>query len=391
MVAIPGVAATPPMGWNSWNTFGCTIDESLIRSQADALVTSGLASAGYRYVVVDDCWAAPQRDRDGRLVASPQRFPSGMRALGDYLHRRGLLFGLYSTPSNKTCAQRYGTYPGASGSAGHEKTDAATFASWGVDYLKYDWCSDDTDVRAQRTAFITMRDAIRAAGRPLVYSINPNSGGPGQDQNSSLPGAAYDWGGVASMTRLTNDIAPVWRVGGGRTRSQGIAEVIAASRTVNARVGPGRWLDLDMLEVGVGTALTAAQQRTHLAMWAMMAAPLITGHDLTSMTTQTRDLLANRGILAIDQDRLGRPATAVRGDGSIRRRSLADGSVVVSLTNAGTTSAGMSFTLDEVDAPGSVAAIDAFSGARLPIDRRRGVVIVPVPAYDTLVIRLATS
>ncbi|MGJ0119179.1 glycoside hydrolase family 27 protein [Williamsia sp. MIQD14] len=332
--AIAGVATTPPMGWNSWNTFGCDIDETTIRAQADALISSGLAAAGYRYVVVDDCWYTPTRDAGGRLTASSTRFPSGMAALGAYLHARGLAFGIYAGASDRTCAQLSGTYPGATGSRGHETTDAATFASWGVDYVKYDWCSSESDTNDQRRAFVAMRDAIRATGRPMVYSINPNSGIglPAEAGAAAVPGAAYDWGGVATMTRLTNDITAQWSTAAGVAGYQGVLDIAAASASASAEVRAGRWLDLDMLEIGVGTTLTEAQQRSHLALWAMAGSPLIAGNDLTRMGSATRSLLASPGILAVDQDPSA-AARAVSVDGWTRTRRMSDGSTVVSITN----------------------------------------------------------
>ncbi|WP_281283999.1 glycoside hydrolase family 27 protein [Nonomuraea deserti] len=163
------------MGWNTWNTFGCDINETLIKQTADALVSSGMRDLGYQYVVVDDCWFDPDRDPAGNLQANPSRFPGGMKALGDYLHARGLKFGLYQAPLDRTCAQYFGAYPGATGSLGHEVQDARQFAAWGVDYLKYDWCSPTGTIDDQVRTFAKMRDALAATGRPILYSINPNS------------------------------------------------------------------------------------------------------------------------------------------------------------------------------------------------------------------------
>ncbi|MGU3292170.1 glycoside hydrolase family 27 protein [Williamsia sp. M5A3_1d] len=381
--AIAGVAATPPMGWNSWNTFGCDIDEATIRAQADALVSSGLAAAGYRYVVVDDCWYNPTRDAQGRLTASSARFPSGMAALGAYLHARGLRFGIYAGATDRTCAQLSGTYPGATGSRGHESTDAATFASWGVDYVKYDWCSPESDTNDQRDAFVAMRDAIRATGRPMVYSINPNSGIvlPTDADATSVPGAAHDWGGVATMTRLTNDISAQWRSGNGPNGYQGVLDIAGVSASASADVRAGRWLDLDMLEIGVGTELTAAQQRSHLALWSMAGSPLIAGNDMTRMDTRTRALLATSGILAIDQD-AGAPARAVSADGWTRRRQMADGSVVVSVTNPSPVAHTVTIDRAGLDAHG--AATDVWTGRRLA--DANAPIVVTVAAGDTAVI-----
>ena len=201
-----GVARTPPMGWNSWNTFGCNINETLIRQTADAMVSSGLRDLGYQYVIVDDCWFNPNRDGAGNLQGDPSRFPSGMRALGDYLHVRNLKFGIYQVPADKTCAQYFGAYPGATGSRGHEVQDARQFAAWGVDYLKYDWCSPDGSIDDQVTTFAKMRDALAASGRPIVYSINPNS-------IHAKTGPQRNWGDVANLWRTTEDITNAWNTG----------------------------------------------------------------------------------------------------------------------------------------------------------------------------------
>ncbi len=205
--AAPGSPAlTPPLGWNSWNSFGCGVTEAQIRETTDAMVSSGMREAGYRYVVVDDCWFDPQRDAAGNLRANPAKFPSGMKALGDYIHNKGLKFGIYQVPGERTCAQTSGAYPGSTGSRGHETQDAATFASWGVDYLKYDWCSSSGTRDEQVARFTLMRDALRATGRPIVYSINPNS-------FHDITGATYNWGEVADLWRTTEDLLDIWQNG----------------------------------------------------------------------------------------------------------------------------------------------------------------------------------
>jgi alpha-galactosidase len=381
-VAIPGVAATPPMGWNSWNTFGCGVTEQIVRAQADALVSSGLAAAGYRYVVVDDCWQAPSRDPSGGLVASSDRFPSGMAALGDYLHSRGLRFGIYTGAGARTCAQLNGTYPGDTGSRGHESVDAATFAAWGVDYVKDDWCSSESDPVAQRSAFTAMRDAIRATGQPMVLAINPNSG---IAATGAVPGAAHDWGGVATTTRLTNDIEPIWRSGEDASGYQGVADIAEAARDPDAAVGPGRWLDLDMLEIGVGSSLSAAEQRTHLALWAMAASPLIAGNDLTQMSTSTRDLLSSPGIVAIDQDPAGDMARSVGSDGWTRVRRLADGFLAVSVTNPGDQTQTIPVDRSVVGASGT--AVDVWTGREVAGAGQP--IILTVAPHDTAVLRIS--
>ncbi|MFW0787208.1 glycoside hydrolase family 27 protein [Gordonia sp. CPCC 206044] len=383
--AIEGLAPTPPMGWNSWNTFGCNITEQTVRAQADALVASGLREAGYRYVIVDDCWSADQRAADGTLQADPRRFPSGMAALGEYLHDRGLRFGLYSGASDKTCTQYLGDRPGATGSRGHERRDAATFASWQVDYLKYDWCSSDSDHDGQVEAFTAMRDAIRDTGRPIVYSINPNSGIAG-----SVPGADFDWGGVATMTRITNDITPAWSTNGDDSDAQGILDIVDAAAPLASRVRPSSFNDPDMLVVGVdgNPGLTTAQQRTQMSMWAMMAAPLIAGNDLTHMSSETVDLLRNRAIIAIDQDQRVSAGAPVGNDPEIWSRAIGDKGLVVSLTNRSDHPRRMSVTMASLGLVGdkTVNAIDAWTGRRYQASK--GEITAPVGVGDTVLLQI---
>src|SRR4051812_38481083 len=214
-----GVARTPPMGWNTWNSFGCNISESLIHQAADAIVSSGMRDAGYQYVVVDDCWFNPNRDSAGNLQGDPTRFPSGMRALGDYLHSRGLKFGIYEVPVDRTCGQFFGSYPGATGSQGHEAQDARQFAAWGVDYLKYDWCSPNGTINDQVTTFARMRDALAASGRAIVFSINPNS-------IHAKTGPQRNWGDVSNMWRTTEDISNAWDTGQTNGYPMGIQNIV---------------------------------------------------------------------------------------------------------------------------------------------------------------------
>jgi alpha-galactosidase len=348
----PRVSAVtrPPMGWNSWNTFGCAIDEARILAAARALVSSGMRAAGYRYVVVDDCWQAPARAADGTLVADPVRFPHGMAALGARIHALGLRFGLYQAPREQTCAQHAGTTPGATGAAGHEEQDARTFAAWGVDYLKYDWCSPEGTPAQQARAFAVMDRALRATGRPIVYSINPNS-------DHVATGPLYGWGQVADLWRTTQDITDVWHTGcppgcppGG---VMGVTDILDVQASLWPQAGPGHWNDPDMLEVGVRDGLTSAEGRAHLALWAMMAAPLMAGNDLTVMPPDVRATLTDPDIIAVDQDPLGRAARRVRGDGrtEVWARPLADGSVAVALLDRGAAPADVTVTAAEVGAP----------------------------------------
>lgn len=280
-----GLALTPPMGWNSWNTFACNVDESLIREMADAMVSSGMKDAGYQYVVIDDCWHG-QRDSLGFIHPDPQRFPSGMKALADYIHSKGLKFGIYSCAGDKTCG-------GRPGSRGHEYQDALTYAQWSVDYLKYDWCNN-TGLNSVG-AYTTMRDALFAAGRPIVFSLC--------EWGDTKP---WEWGkDVGHLWRITGDITDCFdcEINHGSWSSWGIIKTIEMRKGIRQYSGPGHWNDPDMMEVGRGMSLH--EDRAHFSMWAMLAAPLMAGNDLRSMKKETAEILTNKDVIAVDQDSLG--------------------------------------------------------------------------------------
>lgn len=350
-----GVAETPPMGWNSWNTYFCDINEQKIRAAVDAIVSSGMREAGYEYVVVDDCWQAPQRNAAGDLQADPVRFPSGMKALGDYIHERGLKFGIYQAPLLETCAQYFDSSPrgsmgplGQTGALGHEVQDAQRFASWGVDYLKYDWCDPSGTLDEQVASFELMGDALKATGRPIVYSINSNSA-------HANTGPLYDWGQVAHMWRTTEDITDKWSSGCQPTSDcfMGVTEILDVQAGLGHQNGPGHWNDPDMLEVGVRGTFSPTENRAHFSMWAMMAAPLMAGNNVTSMTSVVREALTNSAAIEINQDPLGIQAERVRddGDAEVWAKPLADGSVAVALLNRGGTGRVISTTASEIAAP----------------------------------------
>ncbi len=312
--AADGLALTPPMGWNSWNRFGCDVSEQLIKDAADALVTSGMKDAGYQYIVIDDCWQSA-RAADGTIVVDP-RFPSGIKALADYVHSKGLKFGLYSDAGTKTCQ-------GRPGSLGHEAQDARTYASWGVDYLKYDWCnSEGLD---QRDAYQKMSQALRATGRPIVFSMC--------EWGSSKP---WLWGqGVGQLWRATGDIQDCWDCStswGG----MGVSHIVDLMADLHPYAGPGHWNDPDMLEVGNGK-LTLAENRAHFSLWCLLAAPLMAGNDLRAMTPEIREILTNAEAIAVDQDPLGVQGRRVRDEGAkeVWMKPLADGSRAVVLFNRG--------------------------------------------------------
>jgi len=275
------VARTPPMGWNSWNHFGCDVSAQLIRETADAMAANGLRDAGYQYVVIDDCWQVA-RDARGRLVADSVRFPGGMKPLADYVHARGLKFGIYTDAGRRTCQGRPGTY-------GSEDLDARTFAEWGVDYVKEDWCyAEGLDAPTQYAKF---RDALAKAGRPIVFSIC--------EWGSAAP---WEWGpATGNLWRTTGDIEDTWN---------SMLALLDISGQHASAARPGAWNDPDMLEVGNG-GMTDDEYRAHFSLWAIMAAPLMAGNDVRALSPATRDILVNREVIAVDQDSLGVQGTLV--------------------------------------------------------------------------------
>lgn len=307
-------APTPPMGWNSWNTFRCyDLTERVVVETADAMVSSGMRDAGYEYIVVDDCWQDFRRDASGVLRGHPGRFPSGMAALGEQIHARGLKFGLYLSPGRKTCAMIYDHYPGEQlGSFGREQLDADTLAAWGVDYLKCDWCraSRGGTGLTEREAFGAMAQALERTGRPIVYSIS--------EYGRSRP---WEWApSVAHLWRTTSDIRPTWR---------SVMRIADRQHGLARFARPGAWNDPDMLEVG-NAGLSETESVSHLMLWAMLAAPLMAGNDLRTMSKATRTLLTHPAILAIAQDPAGIQGERTGRAGRLEfwRRDLSDGYAV---------------------------------------------------------------
>jgi len=280
-----GLAKTPQMGWNSWNKFGCDVSEKLIRETADAMVASGMKDAGYQYINIDDCWHG-ERDARGFIQPNKEHFPSGMKALADYVHSRGLKLGIYSDAGWKTCG-------GKPGSRGYEFQDALTYAEWGVDYLKYDWCN--TDGLKAESAYLTMREALRKAGRPVLFSI-------------------CEWGDNQPWS-WAKDVGHSWRTTGdiyncfdcvhdhGTWKSWGVLQILDKQEGLREHAGPDHWNDMDMLEVGNGMSVN--EDRAHFSIWAMLASPLIAGNDLRTMSRETTAILTNRQAISINQDPLG--------------------------------------------------------------------------------------
>lgn len=334
------LAATPPMGWNSWNTFQCNMDEKLVKQIADTLVSSGMQAAGYKYVNIDDCWM-DGRDSSGKLRWNTSKFPSGIPALAEYVHQKGLKLGIYETPNTKTCVGLYGNNPAGVGSLGHEVTDAQTFASWGIDYLKYDLCA------GQRSSFAVMRDALRATGRPIVYSINP---GNGEGDLCPPSRCSLDLPNIAHLWRIGFDIGPNWG---------SVLRLIDQNANQFSYAGPGHWNDPDMMEVGHG--LSDTEGRAHFSMWAIMAAPLITGNDLRSMSAATRETLTNAEVIAVDQDPLGVQGRLVASPGTdlqVWSKTLSGTNTrAVALFNRKTTSASISVSWSALGLPAGPATV----------------------------------
>jgi alpha-galactosidase len=331
-----GLASTPPMGWNSWNAFQLAINEGKIRAAADFIATSGMKDDGYQYIVVDAGWKSKARDAQGRLVADPAKFPSGIKALADYIHDRGLKFGLYTDAGSEDCDS------GAPGSRGHEELDARTFAEWGVDYLKEDWCH--TEGLDARTAYETMSRAIQATGRPIVFSLCE------WGDNEPWLWAAK----VGNLWRTTGDGRDCWDCGGETASKKGgyprgWTRILDAQIGLEQYAGPGHWNDPDLLLVGL-PGLTVEEARAHFSLWAILAAPLMASCDLTAMPPAIADILKNEEAIAVDQDALGQQGTRVsaRGAHEIWVRKLKDGGVAAVLFNRGKTSVVMRISAQDI-------------------------------------------
>jgi alpha-galactosidase len=317
-----GLAPTPPMGWNSWNRFGVKIDENLVLETAEAMVASGMREAGYRYVVIDDGWMAPDRDRNGDFVADPEKFPSGIKALADRIHALGLRFGIYTDAGTKTCQD-------LPASLGYEFRDARRFAEWGVDYVKVDWCH--TEGMGPRALYAKWAMALHAARRPIVLSIC--------EWGRSRP---WEWAGaVGHLWRTSWDIQPDW---------SSILTILDRQTELHSFAGPDHWNDPDMLEVGNGD-VTAEQGRAHFALWSMLAAPLMAGNDLRTMTDETRDILIAPEIVAIDQDARGRQGRRLSRDGDVDtwvRHLAPDGSRAIAVLNRGSDAREVRIGLEDI-------------------------------------------
>jgi len=338
------LAKTPPMGWNSWNTFRLDINEDVVRGMADVFVEKGFKDAGYEFIVIDDGWQI-SRDENGNIIVDPKKFPSGIKALADYIHSKGLKMGIYSDAGSLTC----GGFPG---SRGYEYQDARQYAGWGIDYLKYDWCY--TGNQSAPDSYKLMGDALKTAGHPIVFSIC--------EWGSQQP---WEWGeGIGQLWRTTYDIRPCWDCGR-KTTSKGkvIENFIGFTKILDLQVGlesyagPGHWNDPDMLEVGNGN-LTYDENKSHFSLWCMLSAPLMLGNDIRDLSTEIYEILTNKEVIAVNQDPLGKQGVKVKDDGDLEVwiKQLGDGARAVVLFNRSDTSKKMTVTWNDMGYPSHLKA-----------------------------------
>src|ERR1700733_12123449 len=361
------LALTPPMGWNSWNKFACSVSEDMIRSMADAMVKSGMKDAGYQYVNVDDCWQV-SRDMSGNIVADPQRFPHGMKAVGDYIHSLGLKFGVYSDAGSKTCA-------GRPGGLGHEYQDALQYAAWGVDYLKYDWCNTGTE--DGKAAYKTMSDALKSTGRPIVFSLC--------EWGEHKP---WLWGkDVGNLRRTTGDITDCWDCK--KDGSSGWLLNLDQQVGLDSYAGPGHWNDPDMLEVGNG-GMTPNEYRSHFSFWCLLAAPLIAGNDVRNMAPEISEVLTNKEVIAVDQDPLGMEGRRVwkNGDLEVWAKQMKDGSRAVILFNRGKSDAEISANWEDLGYTAHLSANVRDLWAKKDLGKFTGKFTANVAAHGVLMLRV---
>ena len=369
-----GLAKTPPMGWNSWNKFACDgLNEKVVRETADTMVSNGMKDAGYQYVNLDDCWQS-SRDADGNIVADAAHFPSGIKALADYIHSKGLKFGLYSDVGTLTCAKR-------PGSIGHEYQDAMQYAKWGVDYLKEDWCSTLPGQNAE-SSYTLMRDALADAakktGHPILFSLC--------EWGSNKP---WLWAGpVGNMWRSTGDIQDCWsckKDWGGN----GVVQIIDLVEPIYSYAGPGHWNDPDMLEVGNG-GMTTEEYRSHFSLWALLAAPLLAGNDIAKMSADTKEILLNKEVIAIDQDSMGIQGHRVKksGDLEVWSKQLADGGRAVILLNRGASAASISADWGDIGYPPALKATVRDLWAKKDVGQFVANYTAQVPSHGVVMVRV---
>jgi alpha-galactosidase len=356
------------MGWNSWNKFACKgINEKVVRDAADQMASNGMKDAGYQYVIIDDCWQTG-RDATGNIVVDAEKFPGGIKALADYVHSRGLKFGIYSDAGTMTCAKR-------PGSIGHEYQDARQYAAWGVDYLKEDWCSTLPGQNAE-SSYMLMRNALAETGRPIVFSIC--------EWGSNKP---WLWAGpIGNLWRATGDIQDCWNCkkdwGG-----NGVTQILDLMNGIESYSGPGHWNDPDMLEIGNG-GLSTVESRAHFSMWALFSAPLLAGNDLGNMSAETKEILMNKEVIAIDQDPSGVQGHRVKktGDLEVWSKQLADGGRAVALLNRSDKPATISADWQDVGYPAQVSANVRDLWAHKDLGAKSGSYSTEVPSHGVVLV-----
>jgi len=365
-----GLARTPPMGWNSWNKFACKgLNEKVVRETADAMANNGMKDAGYQFVILDDCWQTG-RDANGNIVADPERFPSGIKALAEYIHGKGLKLGIYTDAGTMTCAKR-------PGSIGHEYQDAKQYAKWGVDYLKEDWCNTLPGQNSE-SSYTLMRNALADSGRPIVFSIC--------EWGSTKP---WLWAGpIGNLWRATPDIQDCWDCkkdwGGG-----GVTQILDLMNGLESYAGPGHWNDPDMLEVGNG-GMTKEEYRAHFSMWAIFAAPLLAGNDIANMSADTKEILLNKDVIAIDQDPLGQQGRRVKktGDLEVWSKQLQDGGRAVALINRSPSAAKISVAWTDIGYPAAVSASVRDLWTKKESSSVKGEYSAEVPSHGVVMVRI---
>jgi alpha-galactosidase len=369
-----GLAKTPPMGWNSWNKFACAgLNEKVVRETADTMVANGMKDAGYEYVNLDDCWQT-SRDENGNIVADATRFPSGIKALADYVHSKGLKIGLYTDVGTMTCAKR-------PGSVGHEYQDAMQYAKWGIDYLKEDWCNTLPGQSAE-SSYTLMRNALAEAtaktGRPILFSLC--------EWGANKP---WLWAGpIGNMWRATDDIQDCWdckKSWGGN----GVTQILDMLAPIYSYAGPGHWNDPDMLEVGNG-GMTTEEYRSHFSLWALLAAPLLAGNDIANMSADTKSILLNKEVIAIDQDAMGIQGHRVKKDGALEvwSKQLADGGRAVILLNRGSAPAKISANWDDIGYPSTLEASVRDLWAGKDLGKLSNSYSAEVPSHGVVMLRV---
>lgn len=362
------------MGWNSWNKFACEgLNEKVVRETADTMVANGMKDAGYQYVNLDDCWQS-SRDAEGNIVVDSAHFPSGIKALADYVHSKGLKFGLYSDAGTLTCAKR-------PGSIGHEYQDALQYAKWGVDYLKEDWCSTLPGQSAE-SSYTLMRDALANAaektGHQILFSLC--------EWGSNKP---WLWAGpIGNTWRSTGDIQDCWdckKDWGGN----GVVQIIDQLDPIYSYAGPGHWNDPDMLEVGNGK-MTAEEDRSHFSLWALLAAPLLAGNDIANMSADTKQILLNKEVIAVDQDPMGIQGHRVKKDGQLEvwSKQMADGGRAVILLNRGPSAASISADWSDIGYPSNVRAKVRDLWAKKDVGSFAGTYSAQVPSHGVVMVRV---